>query len=234
MKDNPEDEDQSYFMLLGTGRHYCKADAKEIRYVDAVGNLHDTTAAVTSGIYRRSQVVVRYTDGTVTAVNGSTNAEMRVTFGGRNLCLSPNGWYALAGDGTAFAVSGVVRDDGKRLDLSIAPDYVYLNAYGQYSTSPFGGTDGRMYRLIEKDGTDEVFLRSGKTFVLPYAAESVTALDAAGKAIGSAPFKANEGTTRLLPIPGAFSYRVVKPANWHEPIASMRESPFDQVPETGL
>ena len=57
-----------------------------------------------------------------------------------------------------------MRKDGKRLDVSVAPDYTYLNAYGKYSDSPHGGTDGRMYRLVEKDGTEEVFLRSGKTF----------------------------------------------------------------------
>ncbi|MBO7684686.1 MAG: hypothetical protein J6T51_08185 [Kiritimatiellae bacterium] len=220
LKFDPEDEDQSYFMLLGTGRHYCKADAKEIRYADADGKLYDTSSAVDSGIYRRSQVVVRYTDGTVAAANGSTNEEMRVTVAGRNLRLAPNGYCAFAGDGTAAVVSGAVLDGGRRLDVSVAPDYVYLNAYGTYSTSPFGGTDGRMYRLIEKGGTEEVFLRSGKAFELPYAAKSVTALDEAGKDIGPAPFEVKDVTTRLEPVKGAVSYRVERPSGWREPPAA--------------
>ncbi len=210
MKGNPEDEDQSYFMLLGTGRHYCKADAQEIRYADADGKLHDTSDAVVSGVYRRSQVVVRYSDGTVTAANGSTNEMMKVEVTGRRMSLSPNGWCAFAGDGTAWAVSGEVRKDGKRLDVSVAPDYTYLNAYGKYSDSPHGGTDGRMYRLVEKDGTEEVFLRSGKTFVLPYAAKSVTALDAVGKEVGPVPFEVKDGCAWLKPLKNATSYRVVR------------------------
>ena len=212
MKGNPEDEDQSYFMLLGTGRHYCKADAQEIRYADADGKLHDTSDAVVSGVYRRSQVVVRYTDGTVTAANGSTKETMQVEVAGRRMVLSPNGWCAFAGDGTAWAVSGEVRKDGKRLDISVAPDYTYLNAYGKFSDSPYGGTDGRMYRLVKKDGTEEVFLRSGKTFVLPYAAKSITALDAVGKEIGPVPFEVKDGCTWLKSQKNATSYRVVRGA----------------------
>ena len=235
MKGNPEDEDQSYFMLLGTGRHYCTADAKEICYADASGNLHGTSDAVASGIYRRSQVVVRYTDGTMTAANGSTNETMKVELRGYRFTLSPNGYCAIAGDGTAAVVSGAVRNDGKRLDISVAPDYVYLNAYGNMSVSPFGGTDGRMYRLIEKDGSDEVFLRKGKIFILPYAAKSVVALDEAGKTIGSAPFEVKGGVTHLVPWHNAFSYRVEKPSGWNEPsganvFAAMADIPLESQP----
>ena len=220
MKGNPEDEEQSYFMLLGTGRHYCNADAKEIRYADAEGRLHDTSDSVVFGIYRRSQVVVRYADGTATAANGSTNETMKVNMCGHNLVLSPNGYCAIAGDGTAAVVSGAARNDGKRFDISIAPDYVYLNAYGNKSVSPFGGTDGRMYRLVGKDDTDEVFLCKGKVFILPYAAKSVVALDGARISISSVPFEVKDGMTHLVPQPNAFSYRVVKPSGWNEPSAA--------------
>ena len=68
-----------------------------------------------------------------------------------------------------------------------------------------------MYRLVETGGTEEVFLRSGKTFVLPYSAKSVTALDEAGKEIGPVPFAVECGRTRLTPVKGAYSYRVSKP-----------------------
>ena len=66
-----------------------------------------------------------------------------------------------------------------------------------------------MYRLVEKGGTEEVFLRSGKTFVLPYAAKSVTVLDAEGKEIGPVPFAVEGRRTRLTPVKNATSYRVV-------------------------
>ena len=219
MTGNQEDEEQGYFMLIGTGRHYCKADAQEIRYADAAGNLHDTSAAVASDIYRRSQVAVRYTDGTQTAANGSSDRPMSFPWKGKRLVLPPNGFFACAGDGSACVVSGADWAGGKRLDLSVAPEYVYLNAHGALSVTPFGGTDGRMYRLLGADGAEEVFLRKGSKFILPYAAVSVTALDESGADIGPASFKVEDGRTHLVPSKGAFSYRVVKPDSWREPSA---------------
>ena len=230
-KRNREIEEQSYFMMLGTARHYCKADAKEIGYADADGKLHGTTDAVASGIYRRSQVAVRYTDGTMTAANGSTNETMDVELRGHRFTLSPNGYCAIAGDGTAAVVSGAVRNDGSRLDISVAPDYVYLNAYGKRGDSPFGGTDGRMYRLIEPDGTDEVFLSEGTTFSLPYAAVSVTALSETGKEIGPVPFTTDGCRTRLSNVKGAVSYRVKKPSVWREAHADVVFAGFEEKKE---
>ena len=111
-------------------------------------------------------------------------------------------------------------EDGERLDLSVAPEYAYLNAHGARAVTPFGGTDGRMYRLLNNDSTDEVFLCKGSFFMLPYAAASVTALDEAGKEIGPAPFTVETGRTLLARMKGAFSYRVAKPASWREPNAA--------------
>ena len=214
-----EDEEHGYFMLLGTARYYCRADVKDIRYADAEGGLHNTSDAVASGIYRRSQVMAHYADGTVTAANGSTNGQMNVMAGGVGIVLRPNGYFALSGDGMACAVSGAQCPGGGRFDISVAPDYVYLNAYGRCGDSPFGGTDGRMYRLIGNDGTDEVFLCAGTVFTLPYAAVSVIALDEGGKEMGPAPFSVKNGITSLAPVRNAVSYRVVKPRAWREPAA---------------
>ena len=218
VKDNEESEEQSYFMVLGVARHWCTADAKDIRYMDRDGRLLRTSEAVVSGAHRRSQVAVTYADGTVVFANGSTNDEMSVAHRRQTLSLNPNGFFAFAGDGTAFAALNAKRDGGGRIDVSVAPDYAYLNAYGKLADTPFGATDGRMYRLVEKDGTEEVFLRKGTTFILPYAAESVVALDDDGQEIGSAPFGVEDGRTRLSPRKGALSFRVKKP---HAPRAEM-------------
>ena len=237
MTGNPEDEEQGYFMLLGTGRRYCKADAQDIRYADAAGNLLDTSAAVASGVFRRSQVAVRYADGTQTAANGSPDRPMSFAWKGGRLVLPPNGYFAQAGDGSACVVSGAEWKDGKRLDLSVAPEYVYLNAHGARAVTPFGGTDGRMYRLLNADDTDEVFLRKGAVCILPYAAESVTALDEAGKEMGPAPFTVESRQTVIKPMKGAFSYRVAKPAAWREPTAAsvvdgyLKQADFRLPPE---
>jgi hypothetical protein len=219
IKGDVANEEQSYFMLIGTGRHYCAADVQEICYSDAAGELHDTSSAVASGIYRRSQVAVRYKDGTQTAANGSPKFPMSFAWKGKRLVLPPNGFFACAGDGSACVVSGAEWKGGKRLDLSVSPEYVYLNAHGALADTPFGGTNGRMYRLLGEDGKEEVFLREGTEFTLPYAAVSVTALDEAGKETGPAEFKVEGGRTRLVSTKGVFSYRVAKPASWREPAA---------------
>ena len=212
LRGNDEDEEHSYFMILGVARRYCMANAKEIRYADGKGNLLDTSAAIASGAFRRSQVAVLYDDGTRTAANGSTNEEMSVEWKGGRIVLAPNGFCAEAGDGSAWVVSGAKRDDGGRLDVAVAPDYVYLNAYGKYAESPQGGTDGRMYRLVADDGTEEVFLAKGGKFVLPYEAASVVSLDEGGNANGAAEFSVEGGRTCIVPREGAVSYRVSRPA----------------------
>ena len=157
---------------------------------------------------------------------------MAFSWKGGRLVLPPNGFFAQAGDGSACAVSGAAWKDGNRLDLSVAPEYVYLNAHGARAVTPFGGTDGRMYRLLDSKDLkgfkaskdlrfEEVFLRKGSFFMLPYAAVSVTALDEAGKEMGPATFAIDVGQTILTPMKGAYSYRVAKPAAWREPTAAV-------------
>ena len=216
---NLENEEHGYYMLLGTGRHYCKADVREIRYADARGDYLDTSAAVVSGAYRRSQVAVRYADGTFTAANGSTNDVMFVPLKCGRLELPPNGFCACAGDGSACVVSGAKWKGTGRLDISVAPDYCYIDAHGTFAETPFGGTDGRMYRLSRDGDSEEVFLRKGQSFVLPYAALAVEALNGEGKFMGAAKFRTERGMTRITPREGAVSYRVARPKGWRSPPA---------------
>ena len=61
---------------------------------------------------------------------------------------------------------------------------------------------------------------------LPYAAVSVTRLDAAGAEIGPASFAVTNGRTRLVADPGAYSYRAVKPTGWTEPPAATLAQAF--------
>jgi hypothetical protein len=70
---------RSYYMLQALASRYTQAAAETIRYADAAGALHETSAALANGAYTRSQVVTRYADGTVTAANGHPEARMAVT-----------------------------------------------------------------------------------------------------------------------------------------------------------
>ena len=82
-----------YYMLQQLQSRYALSSVAEIRYADADGNLLDTTAAVASGAYKRSQIVTRYRSGCITVVNGNANGEyMAVNAYGRQVILPPNGY----------------------------------------------------------------------------------------------------------------------------------------------
>ncbi|MBR5840327.1 MAG: hypothetical protein IKZ84_17440, partial [Victivallales bacterium] len=62
---------RGYFMLQQLHERYTQVSADTIGYVDADGKIYDTSMALANGIYKRSQVVVRYQDGTCVASNGN-------------------------------------------------------------------------------------------------------------------------------------------------------------------
>ena len=139
-------EDRSYFMVQALAAKYTQAEAREIRYLDADGTAYDTSAAVARGVFRRSQVTVRYSDGTFVAANGSKTEPMRVR---SDLWLPPNGYCGWSGDGSVLVYSGLA--DGHRVDYARAPDYVYMDGRGVETAFPGGRTKGPTVRLRERD-----------------------------------------------------------------------------------
>jgi hypothetical protein len=89
---------RSYFMPLALHSRYALASAQTIRYADARGNLLDTSRAVASGDYARSQIVTQYDDGTITVVNGNATEWMRVQIGNRKIALPPFGYAGWSRD----------------------------------------------------------------------------------------------------------------------------------------
>lgn len=148
----------------------------------------------------RSQVVTEYADGTVTAVNGSTNETMRAA----GFELPPNGYAGWTRDGAVEVFSGLV--DGHRVDRAKAPRYVLLNGRGKWTRFPEGATDGLVVRLLRPEGED-VFLHSATAVELPFAARSVTRLDTAGHVLGVAEFSTDGNRTRIA-AQDACSYSV--------------------------
>jgi len=144
----PKMEDRSYFMVQALAAKYTQAEAVEIRYVDTDGRALPTEAAVATGAYRRSQVAVRYSDGTFVAANGSKAEPMRVP-GVDGLWLPPNGYCGWSGDGRVFVYSGLV--DGHRVDYAVGPEYVYMDGRGVETKLPGGTCKGAVVRLREKD-----------------------------------------------------------------------------------
>ena len=226
----PDEEEQGYWMVQPLAARYAKANAEEIRYAAFCGKFVDTTDALLSGEYRRSQVAVRYDDGTRVVVNGSPDGEWLVLpQAAANLAVPPNGWFALSGDGQVASISAFRA--GGRADACAAPESFYMDGRGTWFDSGRGATDGRLIRLFARGGsrscaTEEIFIRHAKEVELPYAAVSVTRLDASGAEIGPASFAVTNGRTRLVADKAAYSYRAVKPAGWTEPPAAALAQAF--------
>ena len=144
-------EDRSYFMVQALAARYTQANATAIRYVDVDGQAYDTSHAVASGVFRRSQVAVTYSDGTFVAANGSKTQPMRVP-GRTDLWLPPNGYFGRSGDGKVFVYSGLW--DGRRVDYAVSPEYVYLDGRGVETSLPGGRTKDAVIRLAEKGTAD--------------------------------------------------------------------------------
>ena len=185
---------QSYFMIQAIAAKYTQADVRDIRYGDADGNLVRTSEAVANGAFRRSQVVVRYSDGTFVAANGSTNETFRIAFGNRSMTLPPNGFFAANGEVRSF--SGT--KDGHRADIAVAPDYVYVNGRGTFTRFAEGGTDGRLLRLKREDGED-LLADCATVIELPYVAERIVEVGFSGKGSVPVAFEVSDGRTTFRP-----------------------------------
>lgn len=118
-----DDAQASYFLVQGIAAKYTQASARDIRYADAAGTLHPTAVALTNGAWRRSQVFVRYSDGTEVAVNGNADEPFSVTVRGRAYELPPNGWAAVSGDRRAGSLN--VRWDGETMQCGWSEKYTF-------------------------------------------------------------------------------------------------------------
>ena len=159
---------RSYYMLQQLHSRYCLASAEEIRYADANGHLLDTSAAVAAGAFARSQVVTRYSDGTVTAANGHRSERMRVRAYDRDLDLPPDGYCGWSADGSIDVWS---RDCGSgRADYADTPAYRYIDGRHRFVRTPKAAGNGIGICRILPSGY-EILLHEGAEcgFALPLA-----------------------------------------------------------------
>lgn len=216
MTGNPDDEERGYWMVQPIAAHYAKSDVRKIRYADERGIFADSSAAIASRSYERSQIAVRYADRTKVIVNGNADGEWLVVERGNGvLALPPNGWCAVSGDGTVASLSALTV--GGRVDVCAAPNSFYLDGRGNWFDSGRGATDGRMIRVFDSPGVEEVFVRHAKEVELPYASERVVCLDRAGCEVGLAQISNACGRTRMKVDPFAYSYRAYHSKEWREP-----------------
>ena len=174
---------RSYYMLQQLHSRYCLASPLEIRYADAQGQLLDTSAAVASGTFRRSQVVTRYSDGTVTAANGHRSERMRVKAYGRDVDLPPNGFAGWAADGSLDVWSR--ETGGGRADYADTPAYLFIDGRHRFARAPKAAGTGIGVCRILPDGY-EILLHEGAECGFAIPAGAATALAADGRDLGPA------------------------------------------------
>ncbi|HUS80613.1 MAG TPA: hypothetical protein VM283_05045, partial [Armatimonadota bacterium] len=195
---------RSYYMLQQLHSRYCLADAAEILYADAAGKLHDTTAAVANGCYQRSQVVTRYDDGTVTAVNGDQTERMRVQAFGHEADLPPNGYAGWTSDRQVEVISG--DEPGHRCDYAVTPAYLYADGRGSFTRLARAASNGPSACRVLGEGQWEVIPYQGAECGFDVDAVSAAALDHERNELGPADVRRARGLTYVVPVEGAFSY----------------------------
>ncbi len=203
---------RSYYMIQALACHYTQASVKDIRYMGADGALDTTSTALRKGSYERSQVVNRYDNGTLTVVNGSPTERMRLTLPPAQnrqetaLDLPPNGYWGCNGDGSVRLFSGDVN--GHRADLSLSPDYLYMDGRGIFTRWPEGASAGAAIMLTLPDNFVEILLHKCDEAGFAGTFVDAAAFDEDRNFLGAASIRHARGLSYILPVKGAFSYKV--------------------------
>jgi len=121
---------RSYYMMEQVQQRYALRRPEAVEYWDGQ-RMFDTSEAVKSGAYTRSQLRVRYPGNLRLWVNGSPDRAWEVGVGGEEWKLPPFGWLAAGSD--FFECS--VEHEGRRVDYVQSPEYVYYD--GRDEETPF-------------------------------------------------------------------------------------------------
>ena len=197
---------RSYYMLQQLHSRYTLASATEIRYADAAGHLYNSTEAVANGVYTRSQIVTRYSDGTVTAANGNPKDRMVVSAYGRLINLPPDGYTGWTADGSIDVNGGDIQ--GRRVDYAATPAYIYVDGRGHFTRFPKAACSGIGICRTLSGGGWEIIPFQGSECGFAIHASSAVGLTKEGKEIGPAQLRVSRGLTYVIPISDAFSYKL--------------------------
>ena len=195
---------RSYYMLQQLHSRYTLGSVRSIHYVSADGQQLDTTAAVASGVFRRSQIVTHYDNGCTTVVNGHRTERLRTVVDGRDIDLPPNGYTGWTDDGGIYVFSADA--DGHRADYADASAYLYVDGRGRFTRFEKAASDGIGICRVLPDGRYEVIPYADSDCGFAVAAARAEALDEARHPVGEAHLRRSRGLTYVVPVEGAFSY----------------------------
>ena len=197
---------RSYFNLQQVHAAYARETVKRIRYADGEGRLLDTSAAVATGAYKRSQIETQYSNGLTVTVNGH-DVDTWKTPGAE---LPPNGWIVQGGDDfPLLALSAMV--DGHRADYVDSAAYLYADGRGHFTRFEKAASDGQVIAHRRDDGSLEVIpVGECSKFGLSLNGKAATAiaLDKEGNRIGPAETRLSRGLVHVTPVAEAFSYEL--------------------------
>ena len=115
---------RSYAMVQPIAARYTQSTAKTIRYLDAAGQMHATSAAIASGDVARNHVFVEYADDTCVVANGNTSEWLKATIDGRDCAVPPRAFKAWTRDGQVRVEIGEDAD-GRRTYFCDCPEFTY-------------------------------------------------------------------------------------------------------------
>lgn len=198
---------RGYFLLQQLHSRYTQANIAAIRYADGDGRLWNSSQAIANRAYERSQLIVDYQDGTHVVVNGHRQDDLNVTVAGKTIVLPPNGFAGWTDDGLVNVSSA--NQNGLRADYADSPAYLYVDGRDQ-AFQRFPKAAGMGAGICRRDDVNhwEVILFQQADCGFAVSAVSAEALDFAGKSLGSATLRRARGLTYVIPVAGAFSYRL--------------------------
>jgi hypothetical protein len=197
---------RSYFMLQQLQSAYASAEIKEIRYANEQGELLDTSAAIATDAFRRSQLRLTYDNGLMIWVNGHLEENWRTP----HAELPPGGYFAKSPDGSLEAAS--ILADGHRVDRVFSPAYDFLDGRGKMLVTEHGAANRQLIILKGEDGSREAIPLQSTRFAVAAkeTPRDLVALDEAGEVMGSARGELNNGLFFITPVKDAVSYRWVE------------------------
>lgn len=227
---------RSYYMIQPIAADYTQHAVQSIEYIDADGSLYPARLAIGNGVYARSQLLIRYANGTWVMANGNATEMVRVRLAGQQLELPPNGYRAQTADRRIRVFSGEV--DGRRADYAISPTVTYVDGRGAFVRFDEAACAGKavykksaeaMRTWGEKPAKpasrgEEIFLFDQQEAGFPLTIESAVGLAEDYSECGRAEIRVARGLSYVMPMSNAVSYRVVTRASIPESVLSSAES----------
>jgi hypothetical protein len=193
---------RGYYMIQQLAANYTLSPVKSIRYMDAAGQLLDSSAAIASGAYARNQIVTEYENGTLTVVNGNKTERMKF----ENWDLPPDGYAGHTRDNSVWVASTDSGPGTPRFDYCISPAYIYVDGRGAFTRQDKAASSGPAICRTAGDKQWEIipYQNAECGFRLPPA--KAVALDKDCREIGPAELRVARGLTYVVPVKDAFSY----------------------------